>query len=312
MKLFYRSELYLFLKSRLKSIELQILNSLNNRMILSEKEKLHFQNLKKGYIGELSFDSLTKQLLTNNCIILNGLTLKLNNSTFQIDSLFIMSDTIFLFEIKNYEGDYYFSNNDFYTNSNIKILNPLNQLSRAETLLLRLLQDFGFSIPINAKVIFVNPEFTLYEAPRDLPIIFPTQINHLFKKLNNKHSKIVEKHQFIADKLLSLHIEDAQYTNLPTFKYEQLRKGITCYSCDSFLISVEGHKCICMKCGHAETVSSAVMRSVNEFKLLFPEEKITSSRILEWCQVIESKKRIQRVLDKNFKKVGNYRWTFFE
>ncbi len=194
--------------------------------------------------------------LQNNYLILNDLNLKSNNTTFQIDSLLIMSDTIFLFEVKNYEGDFYYEENKFYTKSNIEIVNPLNQLNRAETLLRQLLQVHGFSIPITSSVVFINPEFTLYQAPKDIPFIFPTQINRLLKQLNAKFSKITEKHQLIADKLLSLHVPESEYSKIPTYNYDQLKKGITCYVCDSFSVTVEGRSCVCMNCGYIEEVSS--------------------------------------------------------
>src|ERR1700748_3760767 len=94
-------------KSRTKSAELLILKSLNIRMNLSEKDKQHYFNLEKGYKGEVLFDSLTEKLHCE-CFILNDLLLNLNNSTFQIDSLIISPEAIYLFEVKNYEGDYYY------------------------------------------------------------------------------------------------------------------------------------------------------------------------------------------------------------
>jgi hypothetical protein len=32
----------------------------------------------------------------------------------------------------------------------------------------------------------------------------------------------------------------------------------------------------------------------------------------EWCGVIDSKKKIRRVLNENYRMMGNYRWTYFE
>ncbi len=58
-------------------------------------------------------------------------------------------------------------------------------------------------------------------------------------------------------------------------------------------------------------VPSAVIRSVEEFKLLFPNQKITTKAIHEWCQVVESKKSIKCILEKNFKIIENNRWSYF-
>ena len=246
-----------------------------------------------------------------NVYILNDLLLKQNNTTFQIDSLIILSETIYLFEVKNFEGDYYYESDRLYKKPKSEITNPLTQLNRSESLLRQLLQNLGYNIPINASVIFINPEFTLYQAPLNKPLIFPTQINRFLKNLNTIPSKLNKKHQMLADQLLSLHIKDSPFKLLPSYYYEQLRKGITCAKCSSFSISVVGKICVCNECGYKELISAAVMRCVMEFKLLFPNQKITTKAIHEWCQVIESKKRIKSILEKNFKIIENNRWSYF-
>ena len=70
--------------------------------------------------------------------------------------------------------------------------------------------------------------------------------------------------------------------------------------CTSFSISVEGKKCVCKDCGHEEMVATALIRNVNEFKLLFPNRKITTNVIHEWCNEVKSKKIIRKILEKKF------------
>jgi hypothetical protein len=214
--------------------------------------------------------------------------------------------------VKNYEGDYYYELDRIYKNNKSEITNPLIQLSRTESLLRQLLQNLGFKMPIDASVVFINPEFTLYQSPLNKPFIFPTQVNRYLKQLNKIPSKLNGKHKQLADKLISLTIKDSTFNQLPAFNYDQLRKGITCVVCHSFSNSVEGRKCICRECGHEEVTAEAVMRSVKEFKLLFPNLKITTNVIHEWCKVVHSKKRIKRILEKNYNIVGVHRWTYYE
>jgi hypothetical protein len=58
-------------------------------------------------------------------------------------------------------------------------------------------------------------------------------------------------------------------------------------------------------------MSSAVLRSVEEFKTLFPEMKITSNGIYEWCSIISSTKVIQRILSRNYEKKGRGKASFY-
>lgn len=280
-------------------------------MDLSKKDKQHFFNLQKGYEGEIVFDSLTEQIQCE-CFILNDLLLKQNNTTFQIDSLIIFQESIYIFEVKNYEGNYYYESERLYKTPDSEITNPLNQLTRSESLLRQLLQNMRCSIPIYASVVFIHPEFTLYQTPLNQPFIFPTQVNRYVKKLSKTPSKLNEKHKQLADQLISLHIEDSPFTQLPSYQYNQLQKGVTCCNCISFSIAVEGRVCVCKECGYEEIVATAVMRNVNEFKLLFPDQKITTNIIYDWCQMVNSKTRIKRILEKNFTKVGVHQWSYYE
>jgi hypothetical protein len=91
-----------------------------------------------------------------------------------------------------------------------------------------------------------------------------------------------------------------------------MKKGLTCCKCDSFSVTIVGKKLICGDCGCEELVTVSVMRNVEEFKLLFPEQKITTNVIHEWCGVVDSRKRISRVLRKNLKIIGLGQWAFYE
>lgn len=253
-------------KSRPEPSKLKILGFLNTRMDLSEDEKQNYLYLKKGYEGEIMFDSFTDKLQCE-CYVLNDLLLKINNTFFQIDTLIIFQNKVNFFEVKNYEGDFFYEKEKLYTKSRFEIKDPILQVKRSESLLRQFLQSHGFhNIPIEGMVVFINPEFTLYQALLNEPIIFPTQLPRYLKKLDMTPSKLNGLHKKLADKLISLHIDESPYTTLPQNDYQQLQKGITCEVCHSFLISVKGNKCVCDQCKHEEEVESAVLRSVGEFK----------------------------------------------
>ncbi|MUK90581.1 NERD domain-containing protein [Ornithinibacillus sp. L9] len=298
-------------KPRTKSNELIILELLNKRKTLTNKEKQHLFNLKKGYDGELIFDTLTEKLQCE-CLILNDLLLKVNNTTFQIDSLLIAPVKIYFYEVKNYEGDYIYESDKLFKKPRIEVINPLHQLSRSESLLRQLLLSLGFNPPIDASVVFINPTFTLYQAPLDKPFIFPTQINQHMEDLNVTPSKLNDNHKKLAEKLLSLNLDDSPFSQITAYQYDELRKGITCLSCNSFSVTVANSKCVCLECGNVELVTNAVLRAIKEFKILFPDKKITTTVIYDWCRVVGSKKTLRRILVNNFKVVGAKQWTYYE
>lgn len=298
-------------KVRTKPNELVCLEILNRRLDLSSNDRQHYYNWKKGYEGERLFDSFTKNI-QNDCLIINDLRLTMNQSTFQIDTLLLIHDQIYLYEIKNYSGDYYYEADKIYTKqSNIEIINPLYQLNRSEAMLHRLLQELGSPLPITALLVFINPSFMLYQAPLNKPIIYPTQLKNHLHQLSETPSKITKKHQRLADKIISLHESTSPHTQIPAYHYNELKKGVTCHKCYSYSLVLRRTTCRCQKCGYIEKVSKAILRTIKEFQLLFPNEKLTTNRIHDWCR-LGSKEWIRKILSKHFKKVGAHRWTYYE
>lgn len=303
----------MILKTRTEPLELKLLRSLNSRMALSVKEKNHFENLDKGYKGEQKFDQWMRDYLRNNCLILNDLLYETNHTIFQIDSLLVSFDKVYQIEIKNFEGDYYIEDDRWYSSNGIEIQNPLLQVERAESSLRRIFQAIGRKVPIESYLIFINPDFHLYQAPRNTSIIFPTQLNRFMSKLNKPTPPLTNNHHAFAEKLVSLHLKDSPYKRLPVYSYDQLEKGITCERCHSFFEAFPTNRkdVTCKVCGHMENGKSAILRSVEEYRLLFQDRKVTTNAIHEWCKVIQSKKVIWQNLTNNYKVVGQSKSTYF-
>ncbi|WP_045519925.1 nuclease-related domain-containing protein [Neobacillus niacini] len=303
----------MFLKSRNESDLLKLLGFLNTRMILSEDERKQYLYLKKGYEGEVAFDLLTAANLNREMFILNDIMLEINHSKFQIDSSLIIQDTIIPCEVKNYEGNYFYKDGEFQLCSAKRpITNPLHQLKRTETLLQQYLKKNGFPFRILPYLVFINPKFFLYQAPQNDSIIFPPQLSSFMEKLNSKPFNLNGMQQKLADKLIADHKIESPYPKLPPYEYHSLQKGMTCAICDSFFITCDERKLTCKNCGFEEEVESAVIRSAEELKLLFPTLRVTTNIIFDWCKVIGSRKTIRRILQKYYKVIGCKQWTYYK
>jgi hypothetical protein len=302
----------MLLKKRTESKEIVVLRYLNTRMELAAKDKFNLANLEKGYRGEIEFDRVTENLSEERYII-DDLLLQVNNSYFQIDKVIISAGVIHLLDVKYHEADYYLESDKLYSvKSGREFKNPVIQLKRSETLFRQLLQNLKLNYLVQASVVFNNPEFTLYQAPMDLPIILPTQINRFLRELNDTPSKMDESHRLLAQKLLTLHQDKNPYTNLPEYNYEQLEKGMYCKACGSFNTVIKNYDLVCGKCGKQERIDQAILRFIQEIKVLFPEIKITTQIIYEWCQAKISKKTITRALKKNYVSTGRTCDTYYE
>ncbi|HLO11907.1 MAG TPA: nuclease-related domain-containing protein [Pseudoneobacillus sp.] len=298
-------------KDRIEPVLLKKLRILNTRMEMTEDDRKYYLNQEKGYEGEVQFDSMTEKL-QSECYILNDLLLKVFNTTFQIDTILLFQDTIYLIDVKSFEGEYCYDKDSFHTRSGRERKNPLHQLNRGKSLFRQLLQELGYQTKVEAYAIFINPEFTLYQAPPDLPFILPTQLQRFLKKLDSNPSQLKPHHKKLAEKLRSLHQSESSYYSLPPYEYDQLKKGLTCKSCKSFLVSLLGKHVVCGECGCKELIESSVIHCIEEYILLFPNRKITTREICEWCNLYKSKRTIIRILNRNFKVVRSGRSTQYE
>lgn len=302
----------MFKKNRFESEELQILKALHVRMELTDKDKQYYANLQKGFEGEVMFDGYLEKIKIEN-FLFNDLLIELNHSHFQIDSLMITQNLIYLFEVKNYEGEFYFEDEKFKKMNGNEIKNPLLQLERNESLLRQFFTSIGFKIPIEAYLVFVNPDFTLYQAPLDRRIILPTNLNRLIQQINSQKSTLNKNHLKLADKLLSSHLTESPFTQKPKYDLSQLAKGLFCHSCGSEMRSRTGMLLLtCKNCGKHENTKNALLHSIEEYRLLYPTGMITTNTIYEWCGGILPKKIIRNTLKENFVVSGYGPWSSYQ
>jgi hypothetical protein len=302
-KMVLKGEMLMIMKDRRKSKELKILRSLDARIILSKETKRVLISSEKGYHGELKFDEWAFPL-NPKLVFLNDLLLDHQGSTFQIDSCAFASNTIFHFEVKNFEGDYRIKENIWFDPAGVEIKDPLLQMKRASSLIRQRSQKSGFHAKVESFLVFINPEFYLYNPPNDPSIVYFPQLNRLMNKIQNRSLNIGSDDIKLAEKLLSLHTEESPYSRLPPYSFDKLKKGIICPNCNSFYRTISGRSLICSYCSGKEATSTAILRTIEEFRLLFPGEKVTTSRIHSLCGVIENKKAIRKVLSDNFDMKG--------
>ncbi|MBR7554868.1 nuclease-related domain-containing protein [Allobacillus sp. GCM10007491] len=300
----------MILKERSKPLELQRLEVLNRRISLTTKQHTNYLQYSKGYEGERLFDSLVQDFSEKH-IVLTDLLLQFNDTVFQIDSLLITQEKILIYEVKNFTGEYIFEQDKFLKLPQQEIQNPLHQVARSSSLLTQLIRRAGFNLPTQSHVIFVNRNFTLFNAPPNTAMILPTQIEGHLKYLQTIPSRHNDLHKRLMEKLIELHLDKSPYQQQFDYTYEEIKKGITCARCHSYKIKLIGRMINCNDCDLSESYVDSVIRTINEFLILFPDMKLTVINVYELCGELISKKVISHTLQKNFKKMGSNRWTYY-
>ncbi|WP_421384262.1 nuclease-related domain-containing protein [Bacillus salacetis] len=300
----------MIMKGRSESKELKVLRSLDARMVLPKENKRVLASSEKGYQGELRFDEWALPL-QNKVVFLNDLMLEHQGSPFQIDSCAFASNTIFHFEVKNFEGDYRVKDNIWFDPAGIEIKDPLLQMNRAGSLIRQRAQKSGYNAKVESFLVFINPKFYLYNPPDDPSIVYFPQLSRFMNKIQNRSLKVGRDDIKLAEKLLSFHSETSPYSRLPAYSFEKLKKGIICPDCNGFYRSISGRTMVCRYCSRKEAAASAILRTIEEFRQLFPGEKVTTNKIYAMCGIIEDKRTIRKVLSTHFKMVGSRNHAFY-
>ncbi|MGN8646649.1 nuclease-related domain-containing protein [Gracilibacillus sp. HCP3S3_G5_1] len=296
-------------KPRRKSHELTTYEILSKRKQLNEEEKQRYQSLAKGFEGEVMFDQHLDKVEGEH-IILKDLWIY-HSKYCQIDTILLKNGKIFLFEIKNFNGEYYWQDDKVFMLNQVEIDNPIFQRDRTHSIFRRLLQSLDLKLPLVSYLIFVNPECSIFQAPLDKQIILPTQINRFIKRFSSP-AKITSYEKQASETLKASHIENPPFKQLPVYRYDQLEKGIPCYYCGEMSTHPKKQGIECHLCGQFERGSIAIIRICKEYQLLFPERKITSTAIFDWGGGGISRRRIFRILQQYYVKKGEHRSHYFE
>lgn len=219
-----------------KPVSVQTFEALNKRMSFNSTQKYRFQNNQSGVKGEFGFaDDLALQTFSHQSIYDSEFETGLYP---QLDFIVITSKVIHLYDVKNFDGIYYYENGHFRSTKK-KIYSPLTQLDRAYDVLDILLQQKNIQLPIVKKLVFVSPNFTLYGNRPDLPIILPSQLNQHFNDITHSSSELQDYHYQITEYIESRKIRKKSYDTKIDYCYDSLTKGVWCGNSVSTVLTRE-------------------------------------------------------------------------
>lgn len=290
----------MIIKERTKPISYKVLESLNTRMTLSASVKVQYNNQIKGFEGELAFDQLYKKLEVPGLLI-NDLLLSTRDTHYQIDALHVTDHQLTIYEIKNYTGSYHYRDSQIFSETDYVIQNPISQVERKRIYLHNLLKNLGYNVSLSAYVVFINPDFYLYSFPKTESVLFAGQLQSHFELLAEKYQTNSQENLTLAKTLIELHDETYYPTNFQAYSFEELKKGITCPRCHSFSRVTTRQTRRCTDCGFNEKTTKAIYRSIEEFRVLFPNRPLTKRILHHWCGDDVSSSCIQSVLKANYK-----------
>lgn len=293
------------------SSELQLYKGLEGRRPFSKAELTAFQNEEKGHEGEQHFAELLHHHVDRRFLSMYNVLLEHRGTVIEIDCLLLFQNQLFLFEVKNYRGEFKWHADYLYAyHSKKQYRNPTHQLQRTEIILREILSTLDATYQIHSYVIFVHPTFTLYHAERDTPVILPTNIQAFLSRFQQIPDKLTPQHEHLLRQLETLRLPVSPYTKHPDVSYNQLKKDLFCQQCRRSMES-DRRKISCATCAYSESTDSSLLRHIIEFELLFPDELITTGVISEWIGGKLSKTTLRRVMNHYMQAIPNGKYTHY-
>lgn len=211
----------------------------------SEKLTKRLYQLEAGYSGERKVDQYLQKInLPDSSIILTNVELALSsNHSFQIDTLLITKQTIFILEIKNIKGNLYFKSNPHHLLREVDGVEtimdcPLTQLEIAkENLSLWLLQR-GIDMNVSGIVVLANNQCIVKEVPRNARLTYMKRLAVILGKINQMTAVYQTKEiQTVATLIKQNQVAYNIYPLCNYFRIDPatLKKGQLCSKCHQIL-----------------------------------------------------------------------------
>lgn len=296
------------LKEPSKPKSLEIFQALEGRMTLSQTERATFRRLSSGYQGERLFYQKVGQHLPKNYPAYFDVSLTVNGSLIQLDVIIPTQSQLYHLEIKNYANTYTIENQHWLLGNDQLIQNPLLQLERAKGLLTMFNQSQQINLPVSSFLVFLQPSFHLYQASKTLPIIYPNMIDSFLKKISLESAYSSPKLQQV---LYRHHQPHSIFEKIPTYTGNQLKKGFFCKACGEKLWRKTQKKHACPRCHQITKVSADTIQAIVDYYILFPNEKITNQKLMDWVDGAVDRSYMQRKLSQILKMIKFNRGTHY-
>lgn len=292
---------------------LLVYETLLSRKNISPQEKQYYHRLRKGFIGEKRLEAFINAENHNNTITLYDCLFEQDSREFQVDCLLITARTIFLLEVKNYSGDYSMDNNKLYNfETKQEVYNPITQLERTEHFFKRLLYEMRINIDVRSYIVFINPEFMLYNATPRFPMIFLPQIKRFLQKINANALGLTDNTRNLADRLINRRKKKSSYERLPKYNLSELKRGLFCQRCFAQLVRENQYILSCPSCKEKNKLEDAILLAIAQFHLLFPQNKITTASIRDWCGDSFSRTYISKCLKSELNHINRGPYSYSE
>lgn len=253
----------------------------------------------RGYFGEVAFDKLSDKSL-NNGITLRNLNYIVNNKIFQIDSLILMNGDLYIFEVKDFTSDLYYVDGQYYYADQSPCERINNQMERTPKLFTLLLKNSQLHYNFHYYHAFINPTHKVYGYHATDKILEQARICKFISE--NSQMPVGAYDIECCEKLLSLQDISDPFNFRTPHNFHNFKKGVLCECMKSFYTKHSNRKYKCSSCNKIIDCDHLLDSAIQEIKLIFPDERITTHILKAWTKSLVSREKIRLFLNKRYRR----------
>ncbi|BAK95426.1 putative uncharacterized protein [Tetragenococcus halophilus subsp. halophilus] len=266
---------------RNKPQELCWLEAMKHRGHLSNEEQNSYQRLSNGIQGEVIFDQLFDHFLGNEVSYLDDVTLDYRGDVLQMDKILQNKSTVYLADIKNYQGNYVYENNALKIGGKVFANDIIEQARRARRIFTRLFEDYQLPLEIKNVIVFINDQsrITLNDDLPEIILNYEEIPSWLMSLRGQTQTSQSMNWQNLIKNYQIPHYGTKRICTTERFKH--LKKGIHCAKCGSFSLTSKRYVLQCA-CGYVEAKKIAYLRTICECGIIRHHLPLKRSEIVDF------------------------------
>lgn len=285
--------------------------------ILDKKMEREHYNLNEGHVGEAENYQRFKQFGSEYWRY--DLNYWFNHGKrMEVDMLVIAENQWLVIEVKNYKGLFEYKNNECFINGRLMSDNQVTKMNHRVNRIRHMAAEVSSEIEVIGAMVFINEHSDVkLESGNEFDIVMRNQLQRYIRKFReNNHFAMYDQTLNRVYQVLERHRDQTPFVpkSLSLEVFEQLRKGITCKSCDSFDVRMTYKYVECRSCSAREQKSEAILRTAYQLRYLYYDhpEMVTRRNVYEFCGGMVSERTINRTLAKNYEKIGATNNLYYE
>lgn len=285
------------------------------RCLGDDEVEVSFHRLKAGKEGEDLLVDYLKRYGCEDWFIGRNLWMDYYGR-FESDVFLFTRRGHYIFEVKNYEGQFVYRDGNCWLNNWKLSTNCVSQVRRAVTNFEGMCKEAGLACKPKGVLAMVGRDSwaRIEDEVRDITVLNHGQLMAFVKRLKQEDERGGKRVDFkgLLDIFKQYQIENPFRPEMVSSEeFARLRKGICCGRCGKFSVEI-GRWFVKCACGFEESRESAIVRTICDYGVINYQLDLKTQEVLAFFGGDISRGNLITILQKHFEAVDRNRYSYYK